>query len=137
MSRKSVLIIVFTVIAVVVALSVLFVPSLLSRDEDAKYKYIPNVSNVSFSSWQEENLAYVRMAIELPNPGFNITWGTPKFDGNTISVNSEIRRLSGVFPAMIIRVANTCSLGDLSTGQYYFVFKAWDSIVRIDGFHVS
>ena len=67
----------------------------------------------------------------FPSSGFNISdLGTPHIVGSNVSVNAEIWRWTGIVLPVVITVTHTYTLGNLTTGEYFFKLTTWGCTVK-------
>lgn len=88
--------------------------------------FIPNSSEVELKHWQENEISYINVTIEFRSTGFNVSdWGTPNFSGNVITVDAKIWMWTGASCLIIVKMTHTYVLGNLTSGEYTFIFKVW------------
>lgn len=119
-------------------LTLILVPMLLfsfSSEVSSQFEqwvpYIPQSNHVELNYRKEKGISYIDVAIEFASSGYNVSdWGTPTFEKNNVSVNSEIWMWTGVSLPVVITERYTYNLGKLPVGEYLFIFKTWSFPVK-------
>ena len=132
MSKKLSLVMIPVVLLFVLGSFILFsFPLGVNAQIEKWIPYIPRASQVKFESWKENGTSYIRVLIWFRTTGYKVTdWGTHIVDGNSIYVDAEIWDWKGLDGQMEIIKSHTYYLRNLSTPDYYFVFKAWGCPVK-------
>jgi hypothetical protein len=93
--------------------------------------YTPHTDQVDLDYWTKNDTSYMNITVEFPSSGYNVSdWGTPNIVGDSISVNATIWDWTGIDMPLVTTKSHTYSLGNLSVGEYSFIFKAWGSRVK-------
>ena len=110
---------------------------LKAEAEELWTPYVPSWNPIGLSYWKENGTSFMNLSITWGSSGFNVSdWGTPTIVENSISVNALIWRYGGITIPVLITEHHTYSLGNLSAGEYLFIFKAWGFPVKNTTFTV-
>ena len=93
--------------------------------------HVPQPQYVELDYWKKNGTSYMNVSIMFPSTGYNVSsLGNPVFADNTIVVDAEIWRWTGIVCPVILTGTYTYNLGNLPTGDYIFRFKVWGFPVK-------
>lgn len=99
--------------------------------------YVPRESDVELYYCMKYGVSYVNVSIMFPTSGFNVSdWGILVWDENSISVDAEIWRWTGVSFPVVTMKEHAYNLGVLRPGEYNFTFMAWGYPVKSITFRI-
>ncbi len=113
-------------------------PGIFAEADESWVPYIPSETAITIEQRSGNQSIYTDVCIQFSVPCYNVTWGMVTRIGNTFYVDTQILRWTGVciqiYPAPF---CHTYDLGVLQEGNYTFVFKAWDTLIKTANFDIG
>ena len=96
------------------------------------FPYIPSPRSVTIHHERTSSAVAVRVDVDLPDPCHKVaSWGEPVRTGSRFRAESGFYvSLQTVCPMIVVSLSHTYELGDLSPGDYEFVFSASGTVLK-------
>ena len=105
--------------------------TLVNGQGDTWVPWIPDSDQVEVYYWGSSVAFYVDVCVQTTSSGYDFSsWGSVVQTGNTVAVDAEIWKWTGVTAPVMLNFTHTYNLGSLPQGDYVFVLSVWKTTVK-------